>query len=206
MSNPRPAPGDPGLAPEVQEIPIGVRRAASWSWRLLVIVAAGALLLWGLTQVTTIVIPVLIAILLAALLQPVVKILTRYTFLGRAASSGIALLGLLLVIAGMFTLAGRQLIAQWDDIQTRAVQGFQALLEWVQSTFQIDTPMIDSALQEGLEQLQQYSGQLVSGAVTTAAALGNIGTGIVVALFTLFFVLSGGAGIWRWTARWTVES
>ena len=40
MSNPRPAPGDSGLAPEVQEIPIGVRRAASWSWRLLVIVAA----------------------------------------------------------------------------------------------------------------------------------------------------------------------
>lgn len=198
MSNPRPAPGAPGLAPEVQEIPIGVRRAASWSWRLLVIVAAGALLLWGLTQVTTIVIPVLIAILLAALLQPVVKILTRYTFLGRAASSGIALLGLLLVIAGMFTLAGRQLIAQWDDIQSRAVEGFQALLEWAQATFQIDTPMIDSALQEGLEQLQQYSGQLVSGAVTTAAALGNIGTGIVVALFTLFFMLSGGAGIWRW--------
>ena len=90
MSNLRPAPGDPGLAPEVQEIPIGVRRAASWSWRLLVIVAAGALLLWGLTRVTTIVIPVLIAILLAALLQPVVKILTRYTFLGRAAASGIA--------------------------------------------------------------------------------------------------------------------
>src|SRR5690606_10655687 len=54
------------------------------------------------------------------------------------------------------------------------------------------------ALQEGLEQLQQYSGQLVSGAVTTAAALGNIGTGLVVALFTLFFMLSGGAGIWRW--------
>ncbi|MCT1910418.1 AI-2E family transporter, partial [Brachybacterium paraconglomeratum] len=199
MSNPRPAPGDSGLAPEVQEIPIGVRRAASWSWRLLVIVAAGALLLWGLTQVTTIVIPVLIAILLAALLQPVVKILTRYTFLGRAASSGIALLGLLLVIAGMFTLAGRQLIAQWHDIQSRAVQGFQALLEWVQSTFQIDTPMINSALDEGLEQLRQYSGQLVSGAVTTATALGNIGTGLVVALFTLFFVLSGGAGIWRWT-------
>jgi predicted PurR-regulated permease PerM len=199
MSTSRPAPTDPGLAPEVEEIPIGVRRAAAWSWRLLVIVAAGALLLWGLTQITTIVIPVLIAILLAALLMPVVKVLTRYTFLGRAAASGIALLGLLLVIAGMFTLAGRQLIAQWADIQERAVQGFQALLDWVQSTFQIDTPMINAALDEGLQQLQQYSGQLVSGAVTTAAALGNIGTALVVALFTLFFLLSGGSGIWRWT-------
>ena len=198
MSTSRPAPGAPGLAQEVREIPIGVRRAASWSWRLLLIVAAGALLLWGLVQITTIVIPLFIAVLLASLLTPVVKVIVRYTPLGRGAASGIALLGLLLVIAGMFTLAGRQLIAQWDDIQGRAVQGFQALLDWVQSTFQIDTPMIDSALEEGLEQLQQYSGQLVSGAVTTATALGNIGTGLVVALFSLFFLLAGGSGIWRW--------
>ena len=197
MSTSRPAPGAPGLAQEVREIPIGVRRAASWSWRLLLIVAAGALLLWGLVQITTIVIPLFIAFLLASLLTPVVKVIVRYTPLGRGAASGIALLGLLLVIAGMFTLAGRQLIAQWDDIQGRAVQGFQALLDWVQSTFQIDTPMIDSALEEGLEQLQQYSGQLVSGAVTTATALGNIGTGLVVALFSLFFLLAGGSGIWR---------
>lgn len=194
----RPAPRPPALSPEVEEIPIGVRRLASWSWRLIVIVAASALILWGLLQITVIVIPVLIAVLLTVLLAPVVNVLTKYTFLGRAAASGIALLGLLLVIAGMFTLAGRQLIAQWPDIQTRAVEGFQALLDWVQSSFQIDMPMINTAIDEALEQLQQYSGQLVSGAMSTAAVLGNLGTGIVICLFTLFFLLSSGGVIWRW--------
>lgn len=198
MSKLRPTPRAPRLAPEVEEIPLGVRRAAAWSWRLIVVIAASALLIWGLLQVTTIVIPVLIAILLAALLTPIVKVLTRYTFLGRAAASGIALLGLLLVIAGMFTLAGRQLFAQFADIQDKAVTGFQGLVDWTTSTFQIDAPMIDAAIEEGLDQLQQYSGQLVSGAVSTAAVLGNLATGILVALFTLFFLLSGGAGIWRW--------
>lgn len=198
MSKLRPTPRASHLAPEVEEIPLGVRRAAAWSWRLIVVVAASALLIWGLLQVTTLVIPVLIAILLAALLTPIVKVLTRYTFLGRAAASGIALLGLLLVIAGMFTLAGRQLFAQFEDIQDKAVTGFEGLVDWVTTTFQIDTPMINAAIDEGLEQLQQYSGQLVSGAVSTAAVLGNLATGIVVALFTLFFLLSGGAGIWRW--------
>ncbi|MDN5900791.1 MAG: AI-2E family transporter, partial [Brachybacterium sp.] len=149
-------------------------------------------------QITTIVIPVVIAILLASLMTPVVKVLTRYTFLGRGAAAGIALLGLLLVISGMFTLAGRQLFAQFADIQEKAVTGFQGLVEWATSTFQIDTPMINSAIDEGVDQLQQYSGQLVSGAVSTAAVLGNVATGIVVALFTLFFLLSGGAGIWHW--------
>ncbi|MDN6398972.1 MAG: AI-2E family transporter [Brachybacterium sp.] len=198
MSKLRPTPRAQTLAPEVEEIPIGVRRAASWSWRLIVVVAASALILWGLLQITTIVIPVVIAILLAALLTPVVKVLTRYTFLGRGAASGVALLGLLLVISGMFTLAGRQLVAQFADIQEKAVTGFQDLLDWATSTFQIDDPMINSAIDEGLQQLEQYSGQLVSGAVSTAAVLGNLATGVVVALFTLFFLLSGGAGIWRW--------
>ncbi|WP_422115297.1 AI-2E family transporter [Brachybacterium sp. UNK5269] len=199
MSKLRPTPRAPGLAPEVEEIPLGIRRAAAWSWRLIVVVAGSALLMWGLLQITNIVIPVLIAILIAALLNPMVKILTRYTFLGRAAASGIALLGLLLVISGMFTLAGRQLLTQFSDIQDKAVSGFQSLMDWATTTFQIETPMVEAAVDEGLEQLQQYSGQLVSGALSTAAVLGNLVTGIVVCLFTLFFLLSGGAGIWRWT-------
>ena len=62
MSKLRPAPRATSLAPEVEEIPLGVRRAAAWSWRLIVVVAASALIIWGLLQITTLVIPVLIAI------------------------------------------------------------------------------------------------------------------------------------------------
>ena len=42
MSKLRPAPRATSLAPEVEEIPLGVRRAAAWSWRLIVVVAASA--------------------------------------------------------------------------------------------------------------------------------------------------------------------
>ncbi len=198
MSKLRPAPRPPGLPQEVEEIPLGVRRVAAWSWRLIVVVAAAALVMWGLLQITGIVIPVLIAILLAVLLQPVVQVLTRYTFLGRASSSGIALIGLLLVISGMFTLAGRQLIASWADIQDKAVTGFQAILDWVQTTFKIDNPMINTAVEEATTQLQQNADRLLSGALSTAAVLGNLATGLVICLFTLFFLLSSGNVIWRW--------
>lgn len=194
----RPAPKGPALAQEVAEIPIGVRRLGAWSWRLLVIVAAAALLLWGITQISTLVIPVLLAVLLAAMLQPIVKLLTKYTFLGRGASSAVAMLGLLIVIAGMFTLAGRQLIAQWSDIQSKAIDGFQSLTTWATGTFRIDDTMISSAIDEGLTQLQQNADALLNSALSTAAVLGNVVTGIIVCLFSLFFMLSGGAGIWRW--------
>src|SRR5699024_11581273 len=116
MSKLRPAPRAPGLAPEVEEIPLGVRRVAAWSWRLIVVVAAAALLLWGLLQIAGLVIPVLIAVLVAALLTPVVKVLTRYTLLARGAASGIDLLGLQLVISELITLSGRPMDATSADI------------------------------------------------------------------------------------------
>ena len=198
MSKLRPSPRAPGLSQEVEEIPLGIRRLAAWSWRILVIVATTTLVLYGLLQVTGIVIPVLLAVLLAVLLTPVVKLLTRYTFLGRAAASGVALLGLLLVVAGMFTLAGRQLIAKWADIQDKLVTGFESVSEWAKTTFQIDTPMINSALDEGLAKLQENADTLLNSAVSTAAVLGNLVTGVLIMLFTLFFLLSSGPTIWRW--------
>ena len=189
----------PPTAPrEVEEIPLGVRRLSAWSWRLIVIVAAGALLLWAMLQVSGIVVPFLIAVLIAALLSPVVKILTQYTFLGRTAASAVALLGLILVVMGMFTLAGRQLISQWADIQYQAITGFQGLVSWVTSTFQIDAPMIDQALDQGLVQLQNNASTLLNSALSTAGVIGNIATGLVVCLFTLFFLLSSGSTIWNW--------
>ncbi len=155
----RPQPREHVHPREVEEIPpMGVRRLAAWSWRFLVIAAAAALVLWGgLMQVSTILVPVLLAVLLTVLLMPVVKALTRYTFLGGrgGAASGIALLGgLILIVAGMFTLAGRQLIAQWADIQDKAVTGFQSLLSWVTTTFDIDAPDDRRGDRRGLAQLQ----------------------------------------------------
>ena len=52
---PRPAP----VAPEVAEIPLGIRRAAAWSWRLLLIIAGCWVVLQGMSHIQVIVIPVL---------------------------------------------------------------------------------------------------------------------------------------------------
>ncbi|MGP9694111.1 AI-2E family transporter [Brachybacterium sp. AOP25-B2-12] len=189
-----------GDAPqEVREIPIGVRRAAAWSWRILLIVALLALVVWSLSQVMTLVIPVLVAILLASLLSPLVKLLSTHSFLGRGASAGIALIGLILVIAGMLTLAGRQLFSQYQDIADKAVDGFNTVANWVTGTMGIDTPTINSWLDQLLGELQKNSGTIISGAVSGVSTVGNVVTGVVICLFTLFFLLSGGASIWRWT-------
>ncbi len=191
----------PAQPQEVREIPIGMRRAAAWSWRILLVLALGVVVVWALTKVATIVIPLLVAILLATILTPVVRLLTDHTFLGRAAASGIALVGLILLVIGMFTLAGRQLFSQWSDIQDKAVTGFNQLADWVTGTLQIDDSTISDAITELVTKLQENAGTIASGAMTGVTTVGNVVTGIVIALFTLFFLLSGGSGIWRWVVR-----
>jgi predicted PurR-regulated permease PerM len=178
-----------------------VRRAAAWSWRLLLIGAMLAGAIWLFLQVTTIAVPVLVAILLAAVLTPVVKLLDNHTFLGRGAASAITLVGLVVVVVGMFTLAGRQLVAQFSDISEQAVSGFQTLLDWVKDTFRIEGDFLTDATNEVLSQIQENADSLVSGAVTTASIVGNVVTGILIALFTLFFLLASGPTVWRWCVR-----
>lgn len=187
-----------GRPQEVREIPIGWRRASTWSWRILVIIALIAVVVWGLSKVMALVVPVLVAILLTSLLSPVVRFLTRHTFLKQGGAAGVALLGLLVVIVGMLTLAGRSLFTQFGDIQRQAVSGFQTLSDWVTGSLGIQNSQITAAVDQLTSKLQSNAGSIASGALAGVSTAGTVVTGIVICLFTLFFLLAGGKGVWRW--------
>lgn len=184
--------------PEVQEIPMGVRRMAAWSWRGLVIVAAGALILKALSTVSSLVVPVVIAILFAAMLTPLVNLLVTHARLPRALAAAIALIGLVIVVVGMGTLAGQQLVAQFSDIQAQAVGGFERLSSWVTTTIRLDTPTLSSAQDELLSRLQSNATSIMQGALTGVETVGTFLTGVFICLFTLFFLLLDGSAVWTW--------
>lgn len=189
------------LPREVEELPMGLRRAASWSWRFMVVIGALWLIFKGLGTVSTLFISVLVAILLASMLQPFVKLLTKHTFLPRMASAAIALVGLIVVVVGMFVLAGRQLVDSWDAISKAAVSGFTQLWNDITGYFKIDVGSLGNLGQiqkEAIEQLQKNSSSIISGASSAASTVGDLGTGLLVCLFALFFFLADGGNIWRW--------
>ena len=53
-------------------VPPSVQAAASWSWRLLLIGAALAVLLWLLNELKVVVVPIAVALLVTVLLAPFV--------------------------------------------------------------------------------------------------------------------------------------
>ena len=70
-------------------------------------------------------------------------------------------------------------------------------------TFVVRTfPITRGQLEDAVGQLQQTlvdnQDSIASGALTTAATVGEVFTGFVLALFTLFFFLKDGRSIWLW--------
>ncbi|MFD2793310.1 AI-2E family transporter [Promicromonospora vindobonensis] len=178
-------------------VPPAIRAAASWSWRMLLIGAFIAAALWLLTLLKTIVIPVAVALLLTIMLTPVRRLLNERLRLPRGLSAGLSLVGLILVVAGLITLAGQSIANGFADLQTQAVSGFNEL--WTQLSVQFGLEgQLQSYSQDILDQLEAQQGAIVSGALGAAATAGSVLIGALIALFCTFFFLHDPRGIWGW--------
>ncbi len=183
-------------APE-DEVPRGLRVAAAWSWRLIVVLAGLYVLLYAAAYVAVVVIPVMVALLLAALLQPGATALIRHGWPRSLAALTMLLVGLT-VVAGIITLVVQQVTAGFTDLADQVNQGLTQIRDFVVDTLPVSQRQID----EGLTAFQDFVAgnqqELASGALDTVGTVGEVFTGIVLALFTLFFFLKDGRSIWLW--------
>lgn len=189
----------PGV-PEItaDDLPVGVRVAAAWSWRLIIIGLALAGALWLIVQVRIIVIPLLIAILLTALLAPVVRWFER-----RGAPKWVGVLSALAGFAGsvtiLVTLIVTQLRSGLSDLVERSSTVWQDFLHWIEgSSFGISADQVDGFFAQIGKTIEAYQGEIWSGALGIATTAGQLVTGLLLTIFSLIFLLIDGRGIWFW--------
>jgi predicted PurR-regulated permease PerM len=183
-------------APE-DEVPRGLRVAAAWSWRLIVVLAGLYLLLWAAAYVAVVVVPVIVALLLAALLQPGAAALVH-----RGWPPALAALTMLVVglgtVSGIVTLVVQQVATGFGDLADQVGQGVEQVRDLVVRTFPVTRTQLEDAVDQLQQTLVDNEDVLASGALTTAVTVGEVATGILLALFTLFFFLKDGRSIWLW--------
>lgn len=189
------APGDI-RRPVAWSVPLGVRTASEWAWRVLIIAAAVAGGLWLIGFLSEITIPVAVALLLAALLQPVKRWLNR--FLPTGAAAGITVLGTLTAIIGLLSFVGSQFTSQFGDIKSQVGEGVDQIRSWVRDTLHITDTQVDDWIQKARESFTAGNSNLGETATQAGLTATHAIAGFFIAMFTLFFFLYEGPRIWAW--------
>ena len=172
------------------DVPRGLRVAAAWAWRILLLVLAAVAALWVIARLDLVVVPLIIALLLSALLSPLVSMLLRAK-LNRSFATTIVMIMGLAAVAGVLTLVITQFVDGAPQLSAKAADGVK----------QIQDSLKSGPLQGLFQNLQNLiknnQGTLTSGALATATTLGHVVTGLFLVLFSTFFFLRDGRRISR---------
>lgn len=181
-----------------QELPLGVRVAAAWSWRLILIGLACAGFFWLIVQVRIIVIPIFVAILLTALLAPVVHWFERR---GAPRSVGV-LVALGSFVAAVWVLVWlivTQMRNGFDDLATRSAEVWKETLKTVEgSSLGFSAEQVDGFVAQLMKTIEGHQSEIWNGALGVATSAGQFVAGVLLTLFSLIFMLIDGKRIWYW--------
>jgi len=207
VAAPTPAPAAP-LAPPpaplsdpAAEVPYPLRVAAALSWRLLVIAGALAIIGWLVIKLSLVVIPVAVALLLAAMLAPAVDALVERG-VPRGLAAAVVLVGGIAVVGGVLTFVVRAFIAGLPDLQREVGESINTIRDWLTGPpLNLSAADLNDALDSITKAATENREQITSGALTTVTGVGHFVTGALLVLFTLIFFLYDGRPIWRFVVR-----
>lgn len=177
-------------------------RLGAWSIRalqVLLLLTLVSVIVFALTQIKLVVIPVLIALIFAAAASPIV-VWMRRRGVGRALSTWIALLGGIALFGGLVTAVVFAVEDQWSELSDSAVEGFEQLKNFaLDGPFPIDQTALDDAWNAAIDFVTSATFGL--GAIQGVSAAAQVVTGILLGLVILFFFLKDGDRIWEFFLR-----
>jgi predicted PurR-regulated permease PerM len=185
------------------QVPWGLDLAAAWGWRMLVIGAAGYAIFWLLGFFAVITLPLVIALLITALVSPLVNLMHR-AGIPRGLASISVVLGGIAAVAVLLTFVGQQVAGGASDLSDSTVKGLGEIKDWLK-----DGPLnaSDSQIDGWIQQLQDairnwtQDGEVLDQVTEVGAALGHVLAGFFIVLFSTYFFLADGDRIWSWAVR-----
>ena len=178
-----------------------VRKAAAWCWRLLIILAAILALLWLVQKLQVILVPVALAVMVTALMVPVVDWLDRRGA-PRGAAVALVLLTGFAVFGGIMTFVVSQFISGLPSLTEQVTRSIANATTWlIDGPAHLSHEQIEKAGDAAVTALRDNQEKLTTGALSTAATLTEIVTGAALMLFTVIFLLYGGRNIYEYLTR-----
>lgn len=172
---------------------------ATRSLQLIIIVVLLIGIMFGLHSVTLVVIPVLLALILASAFAPVMRWFRKHRF-----PSALATVIVLALIAATFTgviwLIVWAIQDQFDELSEKATEGFDQVISW---TLNLPFAPDQQQINEWQDEIIGFftSASFGSGALAGVSAVTSFFTGLVLLIVILFFFLKDGPKIWLFLIR-----
>lgn len=183
-------------AGDVHLVPLGMRIAAAWGWRIVVVVLAFLPIAWVVSKASIVVIPLLVAALFAALLKPLYDRLRRMgwpTWLALITT----LLALMAAVSGLLALVVTQMSHGLRLDPQKMEHQYRSLLQLLQdSPFHVTEGQFDEAVQGVSNWVRGNLNEIAGKAAAAGSFVMEFLAGSIVMLFALIFYLLDGRRIW----------
>ncbi len=182
-------------------VPPLIHKGAAWSWRLLAILAFAVAMIWVITKLEVIVVPIALGLLVTALMIPAVDFLDRRGA-PRGGAVALVLLTGIAIVGGVLTFVVSQFVVGLPGLADQVTQSIESTRTWlIEGPAHLSKDQITNAGNSAIEAIQNNQAKLTSGALSTAATVTEIVTGAFLVLFTVIFFLLGGRNIWQFVTK-----
>lgn len=179
----------------------GFQVTAAWALRFLIVVAALVVLLGLLNSVSLVTITVIVAIMICALLQPLVGLLVRYHVPRALAAILVFVLGMTAIVAAAWFVV-QQVSANSSALGSQLLDAVGTIRQWlVKGPARMSERQVSQLVNDLTTTISQNRSSLAQGVFATANSALLVVGGAVFCLFATLFLLTDDGGIWRWVVR-----
>ena len=168
-----------------ETVPGWLDGAAQWSWRILVIIGLALVLLAAMFALPLMMLPLIVALILAATLAPLVGVLVRRGQSPTLAAS-VAVGGTTAIIGGVLAFSLSQLAEQVPDVGSTAVSGARQV-----------NSAAGGNLGLGVEAVSTGAAAVVSTVADIVSSLGPVVAVLVLSVLLTFYFVRDGSRLWE---------
>lgn len=187
--------------PEGRHPGTALRTSSAYAWRILVIGALGYFVLRLLAHLMTAVVPFVVALLVTALLRPVLVFLRRRG-VPRVLATLMTVLVAIIVLGGLITAVVLRAADQAPKLGDEINRLIPHLKSWLETgPLHVDKQTVNHLSKTLSGEVSKHSSAIASTAVSTGKTVIDVLTGLVLAIFVTIFLLYDGEGIWTFCTR-----
>ena len=179
-----------------------VRVAGAWSWRLIAVVAAGYLVVRGITAVSTVAFALILALFVTAILHPLDRRLRTVIHRPKSLSSLLALLIGIAALGGVGYFVAGQISDHAQEFGNQLSQVVTNVQNWLQNgPLHISQSELNGLSGNITNAIKTHSSQIVTGAIDTVKTVVDVAESLLLIILATFFFLRDGELIWGWVVR-----